>query len=145
MSPIEPSSSKDAVITQLTELLVLQNRCDQRYVPQIVQQVLQRERFGSSAIGNGIAIPHARTPFIDQFVGAVGIASHGIDFGSSDRRPTKLIFLTLAPFHDRDGHVLMLSRLAHLMKDERLSMHLLHAITADDLFALLADMDGESP
>ena len=144
MQVVDPRLSKEVVIAQLMRLLVRQNRIDDSHAQTIIQQLLQRERFGSSAIGKELAIPHARIRDLGEFVGAVGIAIGGMEFDSMDRKPTKLIFLTLAPFDDRDRHVQLLSRLANLTKDKRLAMHLLHAINTDDLYELLADIDGES-
>lgn len=139
---IEQRASKEEVISSLVGLLVDQSRFEARYAKSITEKLLRRERFGSSAIDKGFAIPHLRTRDVDDFIGAVGIAPHGVNFDSIDREPTKLILLTLVPFDQRYQHVQLLSRLAHLMRNKQLDMQILHPVGADEVFKLLADVDG---
>lgn len=140
---IRPGSDVVSAIRQLVQSLADKNRIRPGLTEKIVRQLIQRESYGSSAIGKGLAFPHLRTADVQDFIGAIGICPEGMDFGAIDRGLTKLIFLTLSPVGGREQHMLLLSRLVSLMKDHVVSLRLHHPLTTDDIYQYLADLDGE--
>ena len=90
--PVE-SSTRDEVIAELVELLVRADRIKDR--EGVLDALYERERKGSTGIGGGVAIPHARHPEIEQSVLAIGITPEGIEFEAVDEEPVYLVFLLM--------------------------------------------------
>jgi mannitol/fructose-specific phosphotransferase system IIA component (Ntr-type) len=144
IEPISGRSSKKETLRRLVEVLVEQRRLAVRHCETVTRRLIERERYVSSAIGKGLAFPHLRTNDVDQFVGAIGVASPGIDFESLDQQPTRLVFLALSPSVCREQHVDLLSRLVSLMQDKTMSMRMNHLIDAQSLHRYLCDLDDQS-
>lgn len=96
-----------------------------------------RERLGSTGLGFGVAIPHARLSGIDAALGAFVHITAGVDFDSPDRQPVDLVFALLVPEHSTDEHLQILSKLAELFNEEELRTKLRAADSADKVFSLL--------
>ena len=79
---------------------------------QILDVVLNRESLGSTGIGNGIAIPHAKTDVVEQVVMVVGISRFPVDFDSPDGQKSRIFFLVLAPSKQASAHVELLASIA---------------------------------
>ena len=79
--------------------------------------LLQRERLNSTAIGDGIAIPHGRVEGISNVIAAFGRSEAGVEFDSVDRKPTHLFFVLLAPEEAAALHLKALARISRLLKD----------------------------
>jgi PTS system nitrogen regulatory IIA component len=84
----------------------------------IFQLLIEREKLGSTGIGHGVALPHARTKLTDHAIGAFLKLNDGIDFDSPDNIKTDLIFALLVPEHYTDEHLKILAYLATLFSDE---------------------------
>ncbi len=85
---------------------------------QILETVMDREKLGSTGIGQGIAIPHAKTDQINDIICALGISKSGVDFDSLDGDPVYIIFLVLAPTKSIGQHLKTLAKIARLLKDK---------------------------
>ena len=77
----------------------------------------ERERLGSTAIGDGIAIPHGKLRGISRILGVFGRSPQGVDFDSLDGNPTHLFFLLVAPEDSASLHLKALARVSRLFKD----------------------------
>lgn len=84
----------------------------------LVEVLWERERLGSTAIGDGIAIPHGKLPGLKAVRGAFGRHLQGVDFQSLDGNPTKLFFLLVAPEDSVGQHLKALARVSRLLKDQ---------------------------
>ncbi|MEQ8401211.1 MAG: PTS IIA-like nitrogen regulatory protein PtsN [Roseitalea porphyridii] len=84
---------------------------------EIFDTVLQREKLGSTGVGNGIAIPHAKFPGFDRIAGVFARLAEPIDFDALDEQPVDLVFLLLAPENAGADHLKALSRVARLMRE----------------------------
>lgn len=101
-----------------------------------VKDVFEREDIDSTGIGDGIALPHARTDAVKDFVVAFGRSKEGIDFNSVDGKPVKLIFLTGTP--NKKGltqYMRFLARLARLLHKESFREALNSANSATEIIA----------
>jgi PTS system nitrogen regulatory IIA component len=98
---------------------------------------MDRERLGSTGIGDGVAIPHGKTEQIDKMVIACGRSHEGVDFESMDGRPTHLFFLLLAPENTTGEHLKALAKLSRLLKDPSFRQEFLAAEDQSDLFELI--------
>ncbi len=136
------SRSKPGVIEELVGCLVSQRQGLVR--EEIVNALLEREKLGSTAIGKGVAIPHAKAKGIENVVAAFGRSSQGIDFGAEDGKPVHLFFLLVAPLDKAGEHLKALAKIAQLVKDESFKKSLLAAKNHDAIFKLIKDKDEEA-
>ncbi len=107
----------------------------------LVEVLLEREELGSTAIGEGIAIPHGKLPGITNVVAVFGRSSRGIDFDSLDGSPTRLFFLLVAPEDSAGIHLKALARISRLLKDRGFRERLFAGTTREALFATIREED----
>ena len=110
--------SKDDLLRELVELAVPSR--DPAVREAVLAAVRERERELSTGIGGGVAIPHAKTPFVDQLVMAAGIAPSAVDFDALDGQPVHLFFLLVGPESAAGAHVKALARISRLLRRESL-------------------------
>lgn len=84
---------------------------------EIFDTILQREKLGSTGVGNGIAIPHGKLPTIDRLIGVFARMETPVDFDALDDQPVDLVFLLLAPESAGADHLKALSRIARVLRD----------------------------
>ena len=107
----------------------------------LVEVLLEREKLGSTAIGDGIAIPHGKLPGLSSVLGAFGRHPSGLDFQSLDGAPTKLFFLLVAPEDSAGMHLKALARVSRLLKDAAFRARLVGAETREALYQLIREED----
>jgi nitrogen PTS system EIIA component len=107
----------------------------------LVEVLLEREKLGSTAIGDGIAIPHGKLPGLSTVLGAFGRHPAGLDFQSLDGAPTKLFFLLVAPEDSAGMHLKALARVSRLLKDAAFRSRLVAAETREALYQLIREED----
>ncbi|MDG2306567.1 MAG: PTS sugar transporter subunit IIA [Candidatus Binatia bacterium] len=131
-------STKDEVLEELATML--DGDVPGVGVAAIVDVLRERERLNSTAIGDGIAIPHGRVSRIDMVVAGFARSSVGVEFDSVDRKPTHLFFVLLAPDDAAALHLKALARISRLLKDRDFRERLIALDTQDALFdAILAE------
>jgi nitrogen PTS system EIIA component len=104
----------------------------------IFEILAQREKLGSTAVGNGIAIPHGKMPNLAKLFGLFARLDKPIDFESLDSQPVDLIFLLLAPEGAGADHLKALARVARLLRDPSTAHKLRASHDAEALYAVLA-------
>jgi len=107
----------------------------------LVQVLLDREALGSTAIGEGIAIPHGKLPGVANVIAVFGRSSAGLDFDSLDGNPTRLLFLLVAPEDSAGIHLKALARVSRLLKDKAFRDRLAAGGTQEQLFAVIKEED----
>jgi len=107
----------------------------------LVQVLLDREALGSTAIGEGIAIPHGKLPGVINVVAAFGRSPNGLEFDSLDGNPTRLFFLLVAPEDSAGIHLKALARVSRLLKDKSFRDRLAAGGTREQLFAVIKEED----
>lgn len=112
------SISKEKVIEELVELLIDAEALDKKHKNKVVEILLARESLGSTAIGQGIAIPHGKTECIKKIVGCLGVSKKGINFDSLDGEPAHIFFMLLAPLDSAGPHLKALAKISRLLKDK---------------------------
>jgi len=101
--------------------------------------LLERERLGTTGVGNGIAIPHGKLPNLDRLYGLFARLEKPINFDSIDEQPVDLIFLLLAPESAGADHLKALARVSRLLRDKAVCEKLRGTDSAEGLYALLTD------
>jgi PTS system nitrogen regulatory IIA component len=105
--------------------------------------LLERERLGSTGIGDGIAIPHGKMSGISDLVLSFGRSSEGIDFESMDGKPVHLFFLLVAPEACAGVHLRVLAKIARLLKNGTVRKRLAKVDNRDDIFSIIQQEDEE--
>ncbi|MBR3193993.1 PTS sugar transporter subunit IIA, partial [Bosea sp. (in: a-proteobacteria)] len=100
---------------------------------------LQRERLGSTGIGDGIAIPHGRMAGIDRLVGLFARAEKAIDFEALDGQPVDIIFVLIAPEGAGADHLKALARVARVLRNQAVLEQVRHAHDPAAIYAILAE------
>lgn len=104
----------------------------------IYETLVQREKLGSTGVGNGVAIPHGKLPKLDRLVGLFARLERPIDFESLDGQPVSLIFLLLAPEGAGADHLKALARIARVLRDPDTVRKLKDSRDAEAMYAVLA-------
>ena len=105
----------------------------------VFEVLLERERLGTTGVGNGIAIPHGKLPSLGRLYGLFARLERPIHFESIDEQPVDLIFLLLAPESAGADHLKALARVSRLLRDKGVCEKLRGTDNADGLFALLTE------
>jgi nitrogen PTS system EIIA component len=105
----------------------------------IFDVILERERLGTTGVGNGIAIPHGKLANMERPHGLFARLERAIDFDSIDDRPVDLIFLLLAPETAGADHLKALAQISRLLRDRNICEKLRGTDTPEALYALLTD------
>ena len=109
----------------------------------MTEALLDREKLGSTGIGRGVAVPHAKHRSIDRIVGLVGLSRSGVDFGSIDGEPVYVFFLLLSSREQSAEHLQALERIATVLRDDHFPRFLKQAKNKKELGELLAEADDK--
>src|SRR5499427_7241587 len=104
----------------------------------ILETLQQREKLGSTGVGNGIAIPHGKLPKLSKLFGLFARLDRPVDFEALDSQPVDLVFLLLAPEGAGADHLKALARVARLLRDPEIARKLRESRDAEALYAVLA-------
>ena len=104
----------------------------------ILEILLQREKLGSTGVGNGVAIPHGKLAKLGGLFGLFARLERPIDFEALDGQPVDLIFLLLAPEAAGADHLKALARVARLLRDPEIARRLRESRDSDALYAVLS-------
>jgi PTS system nitrogen regulatory IIA component len=137
--PVMRATTKPQALQELaTQLATLHPEIDGA---RLVQVLLDREALGSTAIGEGIAIPHGKLPGVANVLAAFGRSAGGLEFDSLDGSPTRLFFLLVAPEDSAGIHLKALARVSRLLKDKAFRDRLAAGGTQEQLFAIIKEED----
>lgn len=109
----------------------------------VVEVLLERERLGSTGIGDNIAIPHGKVPHLSHLLLAFGRSLKGVDFDSMDGKPSHLFFLLLAPVNSSGMHLKALAKISRMLMTPTFRHNLMKAADTEEIFRLLAEKDAE--
>jgi PTS system nitrogen regulatory IIA component len=104
----------------------------------ILEILLQREKLGSTAVGNGVAIPHGKLAKLARLFGLFARLERPVNFEALDGQPVDLVFLLLAPESAGADHLKALARVARLLRDPEIARKLRESRDAEALYAVLA-------
>lgn len=106
---------------------------------EIFDVLLERERLGTTGVGNGVAIPHGKLTGLERLYGVFARLDQPIDFDAIDERPVDLIFLLMAPAEAGADHLKALARISRLLRDQVVCAKLRGSESAEALYALLTE------
>ncbi len=109
----------------------------------VVKIIMERERLGSTGIGDGVAIPHGKMKNIDNIICAVGRSKEGVDFDAVDRQRVHIFFLVLAPEDSASLHLKVLSRISKILRDPSFRKKILKLANAPEIYANVIETDDK--
>jgi len=134
------SRTKKEVLVELADVFLRDDIDIDRSA--VIEVLLEREKLGSTGIGDGIAIPHGKLAGLENLVVSFGRSVSGVDFDSMDGRPVHIFFLLLAPEDSAGLHLKALARISRMLKDVSLRESLIKAETSEDIYNLIVEKDG---
>ena len=133
------SSTKKQVLEELVEALA-SNKVEIDKVV-LLNALLEREKLGSTGIGDGVAIPHGKLNGLDNIILLFGKSGQGVDFDAIDRKPVCMVFLLVAPADSAGLHLKALARLSRMLREKEFKNSLLMASDAEALLKIIIDKD----
>jgi len=109
----------------------------------LLQVLLERERLGSTGIGDGIALPHGKLKGLDKLLVSFGRSIDGLGFDAIDEKPAYLFFLLLAPENSAGMHLKSLAKISRMLKDGNFRQRLMGAKSREDIYNIIIDKDEE--
>jgi nitrogen PTS system EIIA component len=109
----------------------------------LTEVLLEREKLGSTGIGEGVAIPHGKLAGVPGLLAAFGRKRAGVDFAAIDGKPTYLFFLLFAPDNSAGLHLKALARISRLFKQPQFRQAILSAEGAPGIFRLISEEDAK--
>jgi len=107
----------------------------------VYDSLLQREKLGSTGIGDGVAIPHGKIGDLEEVIVAFGRSRNGVAFDSIDGKPVHIFFLLLAPENSTSQHLKTLAKICRMLKTVNFRKKLMDAESNDDLYNVIIEED----
>jgi PTS system nitrogen regulatory IIA component len=133
------ATSKRTVLAELSEIFTQDHAGI--HAEAMVGVLLEREKLGSTGIGDGIAIPHGKLKGLDGLVISFGRSRQGIEFDAIDGKPVHIFFLLMAPESSTGQHLKALARISRMLKDQEFRNNLMTAKTKEEIYRKIADKD----
>jgi PTS system nitrogen regulatory IIA component len=146
--------SPKAVVAELnarTKVNVLEELCQtmarahpELSAPRLLEVLEEREKLGSTGIGEGVAIPHGKLAGLPQLIASFGVSRPGVPFDAIDGKSTHLFFALVAPENSAGVHLKALARISRLFKNARFRQAILDARSSEEIYRLIADEDARN-
>src|SRR4030095_15495701 len=137
--PALAARDKNAALEEMAGRLVSYHR--QLDKEKVLKVLLEREKISTTAIGEGVAIPHGKLANVERVLGVFARSPEGVDFNSLDGGLTHLFFVLIAPESAAADHLKALARISRLLKDETFCRRLLDGTSSQELFNIIAEED----
>ena len=135
------SCDKKNVLNELSSFLEDEGEITNK--ESLLAALIEREKLGSTGIGENVAIPHAKISEIDKIITVFGRSKNGVEFESLDQKPVNFIFLVIAPENSTSQHLKALARISRLFKNPSLRESVLRTNEADRIYSILVDEDSK--
>lgn len=135
------ATKKEGVIEELVDALINAGNIDKRNRGKLIETLMARESLGSTAIGQGVAIPHGKCECVEKLVAAFGLSKKGVDFDSLDGDSAYIFFLLVAPLDSAGPHLKALARISRLLKDKYFRDSLRNCQDRDSVIAIISQED----
>ncbi len=139
--PAMQATNKRGALEELAKTLVTGS--DELNLQTIMEVLLDRERLGSTGIGDNIAIPHGKLAQLSELKLSFGRSPKGVDFDSMDGKPSHLFFLLLAPVNSAGLHLKALAKISRMLMSQPFRDNLMKASGAEEIYRLIAERDAE--
>ncbi|MDP8216101.1 MAG: PTS sugar transporter subunit IIA [Candidatus Kaelpia imicola] len=137
------AKDKNTAIDELLEVLITAKKLDQKNKPKVRKVLRAREKLGSTGIGQGIGIPHAKDSCIKKITVCCGISKKGVDFDSLDGELVNIFFMILAPEDATGEHLKTLAKISRLVRARFFRMSLMQCKSPKNLLSILKREEEE--
>jgi PTS system nitrogen regulatory IIA component len=138
--PSLSGQTAQAVLAELCRPLAASTRGDGQ---KLLDTLLEREKLGSTGIGEGVAIPHGKVPGLPGLIASFGRSEKGVDFRAIDGKPTFLFFSLFAPENSAGAHLKALARISRIFKNPSFREAIQRAQSADAIYRLIEAEDAK--
>src|SRR5262245_34028213 len=139
--PALAAKDKRGILEELAQHIATRSKKIDRAA--LAKVLIDREMLASTAIGEGVAIPHGKLGAVTEIIACLGRAPGGVDFESMDGQPTYLFFVLVAPETSTGAHLKALARISRVFKDVEFRRRLLGAETAEAMYQIVAEEDAK--
>ncbi|MEO0588011.1 MAG: PTS sugar transporter subunit IIA [Planctomycetota bacterium] len=140
--PLE-TTERDEVIELLVGKLCEAGVAPKNSKGALTEQILAREKQGSTGFGRGVAVPHVKHEKVKKLAAAVGVSEAGIDFNALDKGPVYSVFLLMSPKDEPDQHLQAMENIFSNLQNDRFRKFLRQATTAEEVVDLLEESDAQ--
>ena len=137
------AETKPDVIAELVRAIVQSGCIEPEAADSVIEALLQREEIGSTGVGHGVAIPHAKHTAVRRLVGGYARSDGGVDFASSDGAPVRSFFLLLWPEGVIGPHLEAIARVSQVLRRDHFLERLHAAADKKQIVDLFAEADRE--
>ena len=133
--------SKVEVIKEMTQCLKKNNfiKNDQA----LFETLMEREKLGSTGIGENVAIPHGKSDEVTQIITVLARSKNGVEFESLDQKPVHFVCMVIAPAHSTGQHLKVLARISRIFKNQVLREEIMKAGNSDGIYSILINEDSK--
>jgi mannitol/fructose-specific phosphotransferase system IIA component (Ntr-type) len=132
------SKSKNGVLKELVSHLQMEPEAKDI----LMKALINREEMGSTSVGKGIAIPHARTLLVKEFNLIIGLSKRGIPFDAPDNKPSRLFFLLIAPPQEpSNSYLIALGKIAELARAIAKDGRLFNAVEEGEFLRIMEEIE----
>ena len=133
--------NKGEILREITDFLQKQGLIKDKET--LLNTLMEREKLGSTGIGENVAIPHGKSDELSQIVIVFGRSIEGLDFESLDQKPVHFVCMVIAPSNSTGQHLKALARISRLFKNQNLREGILKLQDANQIYALLLEEDSK--
>ena len=134
-------TNKEEVLREITDFL--QNLKLIKNKETLLNTLMEREKLGSTGIGENVAIPHGKSDELSQIIIVFGRSLEGVDFESLDQKPVHFVCMVIAPSNSTGQHLKALARISRLFKNQVLREGILKLQDANQIYSLLLEEDSK--
>jgi len=134
-------TNKEEVIREMTDFLQSQRIIQDKET--LFKTLMEREKLGSTGIGENVAIPHGKSNELSQIIVVFGRSIGGLDFESLDQKPVNFVCMVIAPSNSTGQHLKALARISRLFKNQNLREGILKSQDANEIYSLLHEEDSK--
>jgi len=137
------ATERDDAIGELIDRLVASGDTTESLRDELVKQILDREKHGSTGFGKGVAVPHVKHEKIETMTAAIGVSQKGVDFNALDKQPVYSIVLLLSPKDKPDEHLQAMENIFSNLQKDQFRRFLRQATTVEHVTDLLQEADTQ--
>lgn len=137
------ATTRDEAVEEMVAALVAAGAAPKSLHEDLVKQILQREKHGSTGFGKGVAVPHVKHEKVKKMAAAVAVSPAGIDFNALDKQPVYSIFLLLSPKDKPEEHLQAMEVIFSNLQKDTFRRFLRQSATRQDIEELLSEADSQ--
>lgn len=134
------AKDKESAISEMTDALVKLHKL--KSSSEVIELLLQREKLGSTGIGQGVAIPHCRCDMVKEPMALLAISKEGVDFNALDGSPVHILFMLIGSADSAGEHLQIMAKISRILKDKIMRQSLMDTKTAEDVIAIIQKADA---